>query len=603
MAQFPADRARLLARLWRQLSRRRRRRFIALLILMLIGAIAEVMTVSMVLPFLSILISPDQALHGPTGARAAAMLGIDTSSGFLLAITVALVASALFSSAVRMALVWATSRLTVTCGADLGIEAYRRALHQPYILYTKRNSSDFVAAIHTKVNEVVFATLLPLFQLLTAVLLAAAIVTVLLVMDPVVAMSTALFLGVSYGLIMLFARRKLARRSQLIAREHIQVLKALQEGFGGIRDILLDGTQETFASIYGQSVRMLRSAQGELTFAGQSPRYAMEGVAIAFISILAYVLSQRSGGIGAALPVLGALAVGAQRLLPALQQIYSSWVSIAGSRSSLLDVLTLLEQPLPEGVARERPERLPFSHEIRFERIRFRYNEGGAWALDDLSLVIPKGVRIGIVGRTGSGKSTASDILMGLVDPSEGRLLVDGKVVGELTRRAWQRNVAHVPQSIFLTDGTIAENIAFGAAKGQMDMSRVRDAARQAQLIDFIGQLPEDFQTEVGERGVRLSGGQRQRIGIARALYRQATVLVFDEATSALDNTTEKAVMDAIEGLARDLTLVLIAHRLSTVERCDFIVELEAGRLVAQGTFQELMRNSASFRRMAGVDA
>lgn len=603
MTDFSSDRTQLLVRLWRQLSRRRRFQFSALLGLIVLGALAEIVTVGAVFPFLSVLISPDRVLQHPLGAKLADELGISSGADLLLPLTIFFALAALFSSAIRILLIWYTNRLAVNCGADLGIEAYRRALYQPYANHTKRNSSDFVAAIHTKVNDVVFGTLLPILQLIGAILLTIAITTVLLVMDPVVASGTALFLGLSYGVIMLFARRQLRRRSELIAREHIQVLKALDEGFGGIRDILLDGTQETFSRIYGRSVRPLRKAQGDITFIGQGPRYAMEGIGIILISILAYLLSHRAGGIGSALAVLGALAVGAQRLLPALQQIYGAWVSIEGSRASLVDVLELLEQPAPSEASSERPRRLNFLREIRFEKVRFRYCVDGPWALDGLDLVIPKGMRVGIVGRTGSGKSTALDLLMGLLEPTDGSLLVDGQPVSGTTRRAWQQIVAHVPQSIFLSDTTIAKNIAFGVSKEQIDMVRVRDVARQAQLTEFIDQLPDGYQTFVGERGVRLSGGQRQRIGIARALYRQASVLVFDEATSALDNTTERAVMDAIDGLDRDLTLVLIAHRLTTVEHCDFVVELDNGRLVAQGSYRELLASSASFRRMAGTEA
>jgi ATP-binding cassette subfamily B protein len=256
---------------------------------------------------------------------------------------------------------------------------------------------------------------------------------------------------------------------------------------------------------------------------------------------------------------------------------------------------------LPPESSKPVPPPLPFKESIRFDGIRFRYSGTTPWVLDDFNLTVPKGARVGFVGRTGSGKSTALDLLMGLLQPTEGQVLVDGQAIEGDRVRAWQRTIAHVPQSIFLADATIAQNIAFGVLPQDIDLDRVRAAARQAQIADFIESRAEGYDEVVGERGIRLSGGQRQRIGIARALYKRATVLVFDEATSALDNGTEQAVMDAIGALDSELTILLVAHRLSTVQRCDVIVQLENGRVLAKGKFEQLLESSPSFRRMAQV--
>ena len=589
----------ILVRLWRQLSRHRQLQFAGLLVLILASALAEIVTVGSVLPFLGVLTSPDKFLDHPVGIRLADLLGVSAGSQLLLPLAVVFAIAAILSGAIRLLLIWRTNRVAFNSGADLSVEVYRRTLYQPYLTHTQRNSSDVVAAINNKVNDVIFGALLPILQLVSSVFIVVAITGVLLVMDPLVACGTALFLGLSYLLIMLAAKRQLRRRSELIAGEQNHVLRALNEGLGGIRDVLLDGTQETFGLIYEKSIRPLRRAQGDITFIGHGPRYAIEAIGIAFIAALAYVLSQRPSGINAVLPILGALAIGAQRLLPALQQAYSSWVSVMGSRESLKDVLDLLEQPVPTQATSASTPLVSFAESIQFRDVRFRYHPSGPWVVDGLNLVIPKGGRIGFVGRTGSGKSTCTDLLMALLAPTEGQLLVDGQIVDDAARRSWQQLVAHVPQSIFLADTTLAENIAFGVPSAQIEAARVRAAADRAQLTGFIEELPEGYQTRVGERGVRLSGGQRQRIGIARALYKQASLLVFDEATSALDNTTERAVMEAIGGLGRDLTVVMVAHRLTTVQNCDMIVELEDGRIVAQGSFEELLANSASFKRMA----
>jgi ATP-binding cassette subfamily B protein len=535
----------------------------------------------------------------PIVADVALAWGITSADQLVLPLTVAFAAAALIAGAIRILLLWASTRLAFAIGADLSIEAYRRTLYQPYRVHAARNSSEVISGITNKVNGAAFGVLLPLLTLVSSTVLLMAIMLALIAIDPVVASVAAVGFGASYALIAWMSRRRLHRNSQRIAYEQTQVVKALQEGLGGIRDVLLDGMQPVYCDIYRQADHPLRRAQGNNFFIGGSPRYIMEALGMVLIAALAYALSRQVGGIATALPVLGALALGAQRLLPALQQIYSAWASIAGSHASLADTLELLDQPLPAELLEPAPAPLLIQNAIRFDAVRFRYTSDGPWVLDSLNLIIPKGARVGFVGSTGSGKSTTLDLLMGLLMPTEGELLVDGQPISGNRLRAWQRSIAHVPQSIYLADTTLAENIAFGVPPDTIDLDRVQQAARQAHIADFIESRPEGYQAYVGERGIRLSGGQRQRIGIARALYKQASVLVFDEATSALDNATEQSVMDAIEGLGRDLTILLIAHRLTTVRRCDTIVELEHGQVVAQGTYEQLLECSPSFRRMA----
>ena len=589
----------LLLRLWHKLSLRRRHQFRLLMGLMLVSAFAEVVTLGAVLPFLGILTAPDLVLNHPDVADVALAWGITSADQLVLPLTVAFGAVALIAGAIRILLLWASTRIAFASGADLGIEVYRRTLYQPYRVHVARNSSEVISGMTNKVNNVVFAVLLPLLTLVSSTLMLVAIITTLIVIDPMVASVAAVGFGVSYAFITWMSRYRLHRNSQRIAHEQIQVVKALQEGLGGIRDVLLDGTQPVYCDIYRQADHPLRRAQGNNTFIALSPRYIMEALGMVLIAVLSYFLSRQAEGITAALPVLGALALGAQRLLPALQQIYGNWASIAGSHASLADTIELLDQPLPADILHLSPEPLTFQDAIRFDAVRFRYTDDAPWVLDGLNLNIPKGARIGFVGSTGSGKSTTLDLLMGLLTPTEGEFLVDGEPISGNRLRAWQQSIAHVPQSIYLADTTLAENIAFGVPPDTIDLDRLQQVARQAQIADFIESRPEGYQAHVGERGIQLSGGQRQRIGIARALYKEASVLVFDEATSALDNATERLVIDAIEGLNRDLVILLIAHRLSTVRRCDTIVELEHGRVVAQGTYEQLLECSPSFRRMA----
>lgn len=333
----------------------------------------------------------------------------------------------------------------------------------------------------------------------------------------------------------------------------------------------------------------MRNAQANTNFIGQCPRYLIEATGTALIAVIAYTLARREGGVGAALPILGALALGAQRMLPVIQQAYASWTSVQGSQGYLSDTLALLDQPLPDYAELPPSPPLSFEREIAVKQLRFRYSNDAPMVLKDIDLAFAKGARVGFIGETGSGKSTLLDILMGLIEPSAGRLEVDGVLVTPSNNRAWQALLAHVPQVIFLADCSVAENIAFGLPKSQIDLARVRIAAQQAQIAEVIEGWPSQYETVVGERGVKLSGGQRQRIGIARALYKQAKVIVFDEATSALDAATEAAVMNSIESLGRDLTLLIVAHRLSTLAVCDTIVELGEQGVLRTGSYAEII--------------
>ena len=364
-----------------------------------------------------------------------------------------------------------------------------------------------------------------------------------------------------------------------------QQLKALQEGLGAIRDVLLDCSQLTYLQIYRQADRPQRQLQAKNAFLGVFPRYAFEALGMVAIALLGLLLVLQRGSGAPVIPLLGALALGAQRLLPALQQIYTGWASLKSHHAALQVVLGMLNQPVPEVLSVEEPMLL--REGIQLEGVHFRYDEEQEEVLRGVNLKICRGERIGLIGTTGSGKSTTVDLLMGLLSPTAGIIRIDGLNLHDLSHperlAAWRAAIAHVPQSIYLTDGSIAENIAFGLPREIIDFDRVKYAAKQAQIASFIESSSEGYDSFVGERGIRLSGGQRQRIGIARALYKRASVLIFDEATSALDVTTENALMDAINQLSEDITVVMIAHRLSTVQQCDRVIQLSMGTVSADG--------------------
>ncbi|CAN1563550.1 SunT ABC-type bacteriocin/lantibiotic exporters, contain an N-terminal double-glycine peptidase domain [Burkholderiaceae bacterium] len=564
---------------------------------MLLASFAEILSIGAVLPFIAVLTVPERVFEYAPAQPIIQTLGLKTSAQLILPLTIAFGAAALIAGAMRLLLLWASTRLSFATGADLSISIYRRTLYQPYAVHCARNSSEVINGISSKASGVIYNIIVPALTLISSSVMLIAILIALLAVEPVIALAAFGGFGLIYAFIILLTRRQLMADSQRIARESSHVIKSLQEGLGGIRDVLIDGSQASYCHIYRNADLPLRRAQGNNLFISSSPRYGMEALGMTLIAALAYALAQQADGIAKAIPILGALALAAQRLLPVLQQAYGSWSSIRGGQASLQDTLELLDQPLPDYADQPAAQPLPFKHNISLKQLSFRYSPQTPYVLKQLNLTIAKGSRVGFIGTTGSGKSTLLDIVMGLLQPTDGTLEIDGQPVMSTNNRAWQAHIAHVPQAIFMADSSIEENIAFGVPIDQTDPQRVRQAAQQAQIADSIESWPKQYQTFVGERGIRLSGGQRQRIGIARALYKQADVIIFDEATSALDIETEQAVMEAIEGLRKDLTLLIIAHRLTTLKNCTLIVELGEGGIKRTGSYQDIVNQSVVKRQ------
>ena len=545
---------------------------------MLASGVAELISLGSVLPFLAVLSDPGRLWQITLVRNLAEHFALSNANELLLPATIGFAGAAVLAALIRMANLWLNGKIAASIGSDLSCEAYRRTLYQPYIVHVRRNSSSVITAITT---QIAFTTgaLKALLQLITAVVVALGLLIGLFLIDAPVALAAVILFGCSYGILAVTARRELRRNSNKIAEASNQQIKALQEGLGAIRDLLLDGTQSSYLDIYRQADHPQRQLQAKNTFLAAFPRFALEALGIALISLLGGLLVLQRDNQVDVIPVLGALALGAQRLLPALQQFYSSWAILKGCNAAIEAVLGMLNQPLPLQI--ESVRSLPLRHSIRFESVCFRYEPDHPDVLQGLNLEIRQGERIGIIGSTGCGKSTMVDILMGLLEPTGGRVLVDNIDLHNRNHpdrlSAWRSAIAHVPQTIYLSDGSIAENIAFGIPTKDIDMARVKQAAENAQISEFIESSSYGYKSFVGERGIRLSGGQRQRLGIARALYKKAKVLVFDEATSALDVGTEEAVMQSIERLSKELTIIMIAHRLSTISSCDRVIELKNG--------------------------
>jgi ABC-type multidrug transport system fused ATPase/permease subunit len=583
---------RTLVRLWSHIPDNRRRDFFYLFFLIIAASFMEMVSIGSVIPFLGALTAPTKIYEIQAMKPVIHVLGISSPDQLLFPLTIFFCLAAILAGAIRLWLLWASTQISFAVGADLSNSIYRRTLYQPYSKHISRNSSEVINGISGKANTVIYSAIMPSLILVSSTIMLTAILGTLLFIDPAIAIFSFMGFGAIYALITWLSRAEKIRNSFHVARESTQIIKLLQEGLGGIRDVLIDRSQEVFCKIYRDSDFRMRIAQGKIQFVSQSPRYGMEALGMVLIAILAYTLTQQSNGFSLAIPILGALALGAQRLLPIMQQAYASWSAIQGGQASLIDTLDLLDQPLPDYLDQLNVKPIKFLKSIHLNHIDFQYSVNTPVVIEGLNLTISKGSRVGFVGPTGCGKSTLIDIIMGLLVPTSGHLEIDGERITLQNQQAWYLHIAHVPQGIFLADSTVEENIAFGVPADLIDRDRVIQAAKQAQIADSIESWPEKYKTVIGERGVRLSGGQQQRIGIARALYKKADVIVLDEATSALDGETELAVMDAIDGLSPDLTIFIVAHRLTTLKNCSQIIRLNHGRIEEICNYSDLITST-----------
>ena len=556
---------------------------------MAFSAFAEIVSIGLVIPFLSAITSPDVIFNQSYLQPALNFFSIESNAALINFLTAIFCMAAIFSAGLRLLTLWVQTRFCYSIGADLSAQIYKNSLYQSYSVHVSRNSSEYISTIVAKTTASTSFAILPVLNILSSGFVLLAVTITLIAIQPFVALSALFVFGSLYGLVILVTRNKLDIDSKKISHEQDQVIKILQEGFGSIRDILVSNTQEVYLRSYRTSFSSLQKAWANVEIIKGTPRYVIEALGIIAIALLALHFSTQPNGMVSAIPILGAMALGAQRILPILQLIYSSLSSLRAGFSSLLDVIIMLEEPTNEVLTKAENSLVEFNHQITLQNLQFKYSDDGPWILDGINLSIPKGGILGIIGSTGSGKSTLTDILMGLLHPNTGSFFVDDIIITESNIFGWQSTLAHVPQSIFLTDSSIAENIALGVPPDEIDFDLVQRSAEQAQIHETISAWSNKYNTIVGERGVRISGGQRQRIGIARALYKKAPVIIFDEATSALDSSTEASVMQSIASLDQDLTIIIVAHRLTTLKNCSNIIELSNGKILRQGVYNDII--------------
>ena len=560
------------------------------LFLTVLTSFFEVISLGSVVPFIAIITQSDSIFNYPLMSKLSHFLSISSPEDMIGPISLIFITAAILAGFLRVLLLRFSIVLSNAIGADLSAEMFSRTLYQPYIVHLNRSSSDVISGITQKVATAT-SVLAAFITFITNLFLFIAIFMALLFIDPFIAGITFGAFGLVYIIISVASKKILNKNSFIIANQQTNAVRSSQEGLGAIRDVLVNNRQKFYSLFYRDCVWRLQKAIGTNQFITLAPRYIMETFALVLIGTVTFLVSSSSTPVNSLMPTLGALGLGAQRLLPVLQQLYGNLSLVVGSRQSLADVLFLLEQPMPERLV-DSARSMVFKKDIKFEQLSFSYSNKNSTVLSKLNLQICKGETIGFVGETGSGKSTAIDLILGLLNPRSGKILIDGIEINKSNVASWQNLLTHVPQHIYLADASIAENIAFGISLDDINYEKVHQVGTQAQLDEFVGKLPNGYATVVGERGVKFSGGQRQRIGIARALYKEASVLILDEATSALDTKTEELVMNTVHSLGSDLTVIIIAHRIHSLKRCDQILEFVGNGKCLQLSYQSFLKKN-----------
>ncbi|AVH49935.1 ABC transporter ATP-binding protein [Acinetobacter sp. SWBY1] len=593
----------MIRELFSLLSARQRKQFYILQILIVIMAFTELIGIASIAPFMALV--GDISLLEKEGvySKLYQLSGIENPADFLFYSGLFVLFTLAFSTIISMFTIWRLSLFGAKVGVEIADQLYEHYMQQNWLFHAGGSSAQLTKQISIETMRVTSGIIQPLMQINAKVVLVIFITITLLMLDPVIALTGLMIFVSAYILLYKLVKKRLQKNGQNLSDVSIERFRLMNEGFGGIKDVLLLNRHYDFIERFQKSGKILAYAQGGNISISQVPRYFMELIAFgAMIGLVLLLLKLHQGNLGEVLPVLAVYALAAFKLLPALQQIYSSITQIKGNAAAFESIKKDLAMTLKKSessAVNHKLQQLLLKEKIRLQNVTFSYPGKSKPAVHDLNMVIPVNSVVGVVGSSGSGKSTTIDLLLGLLTPQQGEIYIDNIRITETNIRTWQNTIGFVPQSIYLSEGTIAENIAFGLPAKDINLDQVQKAIELANLTELVKQLPNGINTKVGERGVQLSGGQRQRIGIARALYHEANVLIFDEATSALDGITEKIIMDAIHDFSGKKTIIMIAHRLKTVRKCDVIFMMEQGKIVDQGTYQHLLETNPKFKEMA----
>lgn len=593
----------MIRELFALLNKRQRKKFYILQVLVVIMAFTELLGIASIAPFMALV--GDISLVEKEGIYSSLyqLSGLNNPMDFLFYTGVVVLFTLAFSTIISMFTIWRLSLFGSEIGVEIADQLYIHYMQQDWLFHASGSSAQLTKQISTEAMRVTNGIVQPLMHLNAKIILAIFIALSIFIYNPITAIFGMLLFTAAYLVLYRIVRKRLQVNGKNLSKVATERFRLMNEGFGGIKDVLLLNRHHDFIERFQKSGKIFAQAQGTNNAISQVPRYFMELIAFgAMISLVLLLIKLHKGNLGAVLPILAVYALAAFKLLPALQQIYSSITQIKGNAAafeSIKNDLTLsLKKPqvLTDEIIEDH---FSLKEKISLENIAFGYPGKSNLAVCNLNMIIPVNSVIGIVGSSGSGKSTTIDLLLGLLTPQQGEIYIDNIRITETNIRTWQNTIGFVPQSIYLSEGTIAENIAFGLPAKDINLDQVQKAIELANLTELVRQLPNGINTKVGERGVQLSGGQRQRIGIARALYHEADVLIFDEATSALDGITEKIIMDAIHDFSGKKTIIMIAHRLKTVRKCDVIFMMEQGKIVDQGTYQHLLETNPKFKEMA----
>ena len=599
----------IIKQLFSLLSDKQRKQFYLLQVLVVVMAFTEILGIASIAPFMALVGDTSMLERDNMFATLYNMSGMTDPMNFIFYTGLLVLVALTVSTIVSMYTTWKLSLYGASVGVEIADQLYTYYMKEDWQFHASGSSAQLTKQVSTEAMRITSGIVQPLMRMNAKVILAVLIAISIIIYNPIVAAIGLTIFAFAYLILYKLVRKKLMIQGRELSEVSTERFRLMNEGFGGIKDVLLLNRSADFIERFQNSGFIYARALGVNAGISQVPRYFMELIAFgSMIGLVLLLIKWHQGNLGIVLPILAVYALAAFKLLPALQQIYASMAQIKGNTAAFEAVENDLRRSyklIKKDDIQKNSSLTPISERpalkdnFQLKNIFFNYPNKETPAVNNVSITIPANSVIGLVGSSGSGKSTLIDIFLGLLDPKSGHLEVDGVPITQQNKRPWQDMLGFVPQSIFLSEGTIAENVAFGLPTKDIDIEQVREALALANLDELVSQLPEGMNTKVGERGVQLSGGQRQRIGIARALYHKADILVFDEATSALDGITEKIIMDAIHDFSGKKTIIMIAHRLKTVQKCDTIFLMEKGEIVDSGTYDYLVENNPQFREMA----